>query len=143
MELLLTRIDATADRTIGQLFVAGVFRMFTLEPALSARNAALDHPAIPAGRYRVGITRSERFGKMLPVVEGVPGRAGIRIHCGNVESDTSGCVLVGFARAHDSVASSRLALAELQPQIACALARHEDVFVTVQDPSPEGSPLMA
>lgn len=139
MDLLLSRTDATADRTIGQLFVDGRFEMFTLEPALARLAPMLAHPAIPPGRYVIAITRSQRFGQMLPLVEAVPGRSGVRIHCGNVADDTSGCILVGYSRAHDSVVSSRLALAALQPRIAGALARHEPVFLTVLDPSPEGA----
>jgi hypothetical protein len=38
--------------------------------------------AIPAGRYRVIINRSERFGRMLPRLLEVPGFDGILIHPG-------------------------------------------------------------
>jgi hypothetical protein len=107
MELLISRTDATVARTIGQLFVDGRFEMFTLEPALVRLAPALEHPAIPAARYLIDITASQRFGRMLPLVSNVPGRSGIRIHCGNVADDTSGCILVGYSRAHDSVVSSK------------------------------------
>lgn len=131
MRLALVRNDCTADRTIGTLTVDGVFQSFTLEPALARLAPVLDHPAIPVGRYRVDITPSTRFGRMLPLICNVPGRSGIRIHAGNGEADTEGCVLVGLSREHDSVESSRIALAALQPQIAGALARHGDVWITI------------
>lgn len=137
MELLLSRVDATKGRTIGQLFVDGRFEAFTLEPGLTRLAPMLEHPAIPAGRYAIEIVFSPRFQRQLAHICNVPGRSDILIHSGNVSSDTRGCVVVGSSRAHDSVLSSRLALAALQPQIAGALAHNEPVTITVQDPSPE------
>lgn len=139
MELTLDRDDATVDRTIGVLRLHGTFSAFTLEPPLAALAPLEDHPAIPAGRYRVDITPSVRFRRMLPLICNVPGRSGIRVHAGNVAGDSTGCVLVGLTRAHDSVQSSMLALAALQPQIAGALARHEDVWLTITDPHVSGT----
>jgi hypothetical protein len=51
--------------------------------------------AIPAGRYRVDITYSPKFQKMMLGVEDVPFFTGIRIHSGNDADDTLGCILVG------------------------------------------------
>ena len=50
---------------------------------------------IPELIYRVDVTQSPKFGRLLPLICAVPGRSGIRMHAGNVAGDSSGCVLVG------------------------------------------------
>lgn len=52
--------------------------------------------AIAAGRYRVGLSQSARFGKLLPELFDVPHFTAIRIHGGNRPEDTDGCILVGM-----------------------------------------------
>ena len=60
--------------------------------------------AIPTGIYKINITYSNKFGKRswairfggkLPLIEDVKGFEGIRIHPGNTNKDTLGCILVG------------------------------------------------
>jgi hypothetical protein len=60
----------------------------------SLENAAY---IIPAGTYEARITYSPKFGKKLPLLIGVPGRDGIRIHTGNKPEHSLGCILVGAA----------------------------------------------
>jgi hypothetical protein len=139
VELVLQRDDATPERTIGHLFVDKQYACFTLEDCLRDRPKVLNSTAIPAGRYRVVITRSQRFERMLPLLLDVPDFSGIRIHAGNTDKDTSGCILVGLSRAHDSILSSQMALAELQPQIAGAIAKGEGCWITILNPLPEGT----
>jgi len=122
MELLLQRRPATDDAILGMLAVDGVFECFTCERV---------GVEIAPGRYPVTITPSAHFGRLLPLIENVPGRSGLRIHSGNFPLDSEGCVLVGQSRAVDSVLDSRLAMAALQPKIAGALARGEQVFITI------------
>jgi hypothetical protein len=133
MELLLQRRESTAHFTIGQLFVDGVYQAWTLEDAVHGGPKVPGQTAIPAGRYAVDITPSQRFGRALPILLDVPGFTGIRIHPGNTAADTSGCILVGQGRANDSIRQSQLAMGALQPKIAGALARHEPVHITIQD----------
>ena len=52
---------------------------------------------IPAGTYEVRNTYSPKFRKDLPLLIGVPGRDGIRIHTGNKPEHSLGCILVGAA----------------------------------------------
>jgi len=130
MELVLLRTDRTPARTIGQLYVATP-ECFTLEDAVREGPKVPGETAIPAGRYRVTITKSQRFTRMLPLLLDVPGFDGIRIHSGNSCVDTSGCILVGQAREADTILRSRLALEVLLPKIADAEARGQDVWINI------------
>lgn len=52
--------------------------------------------AIPAGRYRVALTYSPAFDKILPLLENVPGFTGIRMHGVRSKLGTKGCIGVGI-----------------------------------------------
>lgn len=139
MTLDLYREPSSRESTIGRMGINGVFACFSLEDVVRDGPKVPGATAIPAGRYRVDITRSQRFGCMLPLLLDVPGFEGVRIHAGNTAADTSGCILVGQSRAHDSVLSSRLALAALQPKIAGALAKGESVSIVIHPAIQKGS----
>lgn len=51
---------------------------------------------IPAGTYPLRLTWSPKFKKVLPLIDEVPGREGIRIHRGTVPEHSTGCVLVSY-----------------------------------------------
>jgi hypothetical protein len=135
MELMLFREPSVDGCTIGKLSIDGGFECFTLEDILRDGPKVADQTAIPPGRYRIVITMSNRFKRMLPQLLDVPGFAGIRIHSGNTSDDTSGCILVGQSRANDSISSSKLAMEQLQRKIAASLARSENVFITIVNPA--------
>ena len=48
---------------------------------------------IPAGTYPLKRTYSHKFKKMLPLVDAVPDRSGIRIHRGSIPEHSTGCIL--------------------------------------------------
>lgn len=140
MELRLER-DPTVDGvTLGALLVDGMWACWTLEDAVREGPKVQHETAIPAGRYAVTITKSLRFGRMLPLVQDVPGFDGIRIHPGNTKADTSGCILVGLMRnpARPEINSSRAALDLLQPKIAHALAAGEPVTLEIMNAPADG-----
>jgi len=130
MNLRLIREPSRRGATLGVLFVDDVFFCFTLEDQLRERAGApvpawkvAGQTAIPAGRYRVVLTKSQRFQKVLPLLESVPGFAGIRIHAGNVHADTEGCPLIGlerseFGAAEQKVYRSREAMNRLMLRLA-------------------------
>ena len=49
---------------------------------------------IPALIYRVQVTQSPKFRRLLPCLVQVPGRSGIRVHRGCRYEHSKGCVLV-------------------------------------------------
>ena len=44
--------------------------------------------------YHVAVTQSPKFKRLLPIVQNVPNRSGIRIHRGTKPEHSTGCVLV-------------------------------------------------
>ena len=138
MDLLLTRTTLTPDETHGTLSIDGVHACCTLEDTVRPPGIKILHEtAIPAGRYAVTITKSQRFGVMLPAVLSVPGFTSIRVHAGNTTADTSGCILVGLSHTDHTLLSSRLALAKVQGALARALANGEACWITLVNPHPK------
>jgi hypothetical protein len=94
LNLDLERQVFTARSTRGTLKINGVFECYTLEDTVRAEKIA-GQTAIPAGTYDVIINKSKRFARLLPLLLKVPQFEGVRIHSGNDENDTEGCILVG------------------------------------------------
>ena len=112
MELLLKRLHKTINSTIGELYVNGVFECYTLEDV--ERDVKVkNETAIAKGKYKVVITYSNRFKRDLPLLLNVPNFEGVRIHSGNTNHDTEGCILVGLTRSKDFVGNSRKAFTKL------------------------------
>jgi hypothetical protein len=152
MELFLERDHSTPNATPGSLFADGVFLCHTLEDTVREIDGrpveewkVAKKTAIPVGRYRVIISRSERFSahaskKMgreinvyLPEVLGVAGFAGIRIHGGNGPEDTEGCPLVGdIAIGREKIANCAPALERLLDKMRTAILKNESIWLTVQ-----------
>ena len=94
MLITLIRDTFTPAETLGKLYIDRKYFCDTLEPPV-VPNAQHPKGAIPEGWYKVQLTRSPKFGRLLPLLYYVPGFEGIRIHSGNSREDTSGCILVG------------------------------------------------
>jgi hypothetical protein len=136
MELRLSRDKLTDRATLGALFAAvgdgEQFLCYTLEDVVRAGPKVPGETAIPAGRYRVRLTWSDRFKRVLPLVCDVPGFTGIRIHAGNTAADTAGCPLVGHTRFGDRLQESRAALEDLLPRLE-AWEKSGEVWLTVEN----------
>ena len=123
MTMVLVRDDCTTTRTLGTLTFPDGFVCQTLEDPVRPDGVKIaGDTAIPTGQYPVTITKSTRFGYMLPLLSDVPMFSGIRIHPGNTTADTEGCILVATSRGtHDNIVSSKAAMEQVQKRIAAAL----------------------
>jgi hypothetical protein len=142
MELQLDRKWYTNRSTIGKLFIGSDFECFILEdpvrrdpdPSTPANEAKIPgKTAIPAGKYKIQITYSPRFKRLLPILVDVPGYSGVRIHPGNTAEDTEGCLLPGTWYLVDKVANSRTAFNALYLKLDDARKRGEACWLTIKD----------
>lgn len=112
-----TRTKELSDCTLGVLTINGQPECFTLEDVVREKPGVPvgtwkipGETAIPTGTYDVRITFSPKFGRFMPEVLNVPGFEGIRIHPGNTDADTEGCILLGqSSTGGDFIGSSRAA----------------------------------
>lgn len=135
MELKLLRKYCKPSYTIGQLYIDGKYFCDTLEDTvrdLVTEKKVKGRTAIPAGRYRVILNWSPRFGKPLPLLLDVPHFEGIRIHAGNTAKDTEGCILVGENRERGKVLNSRATMDRLMQVLISANNRKEEMWITVE-----------
>ena len=63
---------------------------------------------IPEGTYEIKMTFSPYFNRLLPEIQNVPYFEGIRIHSGNTDSHTNGCLLPGMNKAVGKVLDSKI-----------------------------------
>lgn len=84
--------------------------------------------AIPTGTYKITITYSNRFKKNMPLINDVKGFEGIRIHSGNTDKDTEGCILVGFNKIKGNVINSR----DTYNKLFSILSKSNNITITIK-----------
>lgn len=138
MMIELERFECSDKSTLGLLKVDG-FSCFTLEdadrevPGLPVDKWKIcNETAIPKGTYEVIVDFSSRFKREMPRLLDVPGFEGIRIHSGNTNQDTSGCILVGSGYAENWVSNSRATFNKLFALIEAAYDRGEEITIEVK-----------
>lgn len=111
MNYRLLRNRFLPTRTVGQLYLSDQeFFCFTEEDVVREVKIPRE-TAIPQGLYQLALEKSQRFGPDTPTVLNVPGFSGIRIHAGNTEADTEGCILLGYSLTEvGTIYNSRLAV---------------------------------
>jgi hypothetical protein len=142
MELQLKRETFTEQSTIGTLSIEGKFECFVLEDrdrGLSdtmplekiAGTKVYGKTCIPYGRYEVDWTMSARFKVMMPILLNVKGYSGIRIHKGNTEVDSLGCLLCGTRKKSNMITESTLATRNLYAKIESAKKQGQRIYITI------------
>ena len=127
MKITVKRLHRTDKSTIGELFIDGKFECYTLEDVERKINIKSE-TAISKGEYKVIINQSNRFKRLLPLLLNVPNFEGVRIHSGNSNHDTEGCILVGKTRSLDYIGNSRLAFGKLFKKMQLA----EELTLTIE-----------
>lgn len=140
MDLKLKRIFRGDTYTIGHLYINGDYYCDVLEDVDRGLSSDMSEEqikkikiygktAIPTGRYKIEVTYSPKFKRHLPLLIGVKGFTGIRIHSGNSHEDTLGCLLVGYNKVKGQVINSRVTSDKLT-----ALLRNceEEIYITIE-----------
>jgi len=124
MLLKLIRQPTTTSTHCGQLFIDGKYFCDTIE------NTSRE---ISPGFYPVRLTYSPHFDQVLPLLDNVIGRSGIRIHAGNVYSDSEGCILVGeYEKRNNRLIYSRVTLRELRDRLRTASHSREPIYIDIK-----------
>ena len=131
-ELYLRRLWLTQNSTIGILGTPDDWQCYVLEDVVRIGPKVYGRTAIPAGRYEIVITYSNRFKRPLPLLLRVPGFEGIRIHPGNTAADTEGCLLPGTTMSEDAVSQSRLAFGQILSRLKKWM-KSGKCFITITD----------
>jgi hypothetical protein len=120
MKLILDRKYKKETYTIGNLYIDynnnfdPEFFCNTIEDKVRPKGEKIyGKTAIPAGTYPIVITYSPKFKRELPLIFNVPGFSGVRIHPGNDENDTEGCILVGENKVKGKVINSQVTFLKL------------------------------
>jgi len=136
MRITVDRLWKKETYTIGKMAIDGKYFCNTLEDKerdLTKESKVFGRTAIPARTYRITMTYSPKFKRVMPLVNGVPQFEAIRIHPGNKAEDTEGCILVGENTIIGGLTNSRKWSDELNKRIQDALASKEDVLITIKD----------
>ena len=138
MRIKLVRESFTDKATEGKLYINDVFECYTLEDCdrrLEVGGTKIyGATAIPRGTSAIDISYSEHFNKRLPILLNVPQYEGVRIHTGNSNSDTAGCVIVGSQNASetdDFIGGSKIAFEPLFEKIQTAIRMGDTVTIEI------------
>lgn len=121
LKLTLQRIAKEPTYTIGKLFIEDRHWCDTVEDKVrelhdlnkdgdfddQGEGKVYGLTAIPEGTYRLTLSMSNRFKRLLPELHDVPGFSGVRIHSGNTAEDSHGCIIVGINDKKGWVSRSR------------------------------------
>ena len=143
MELIVKRIARKDGYTIGRMSLNGVYFCDTLEDTDRGLNSTMSVDeilskkrkgitAIPTGKYDVILTFSPRFKRVLPLLLNVPGYQYIRVHNGNTQASTEGCLLVGENKVKGQVINSRATLERLMSLLLECEKRKEKMSIIIE-----------
>lgn len=148
MEIIVQRTSPkNSDKTRGLLSIKDA--AVTLEDTVRTGEKVQGQTALPAGRHRVTLENSPRFGPntltLTGFIDGDPRKGlypvkgktathdGVRVHGGNTVLDTDGCPLVGLEYTKDGIANCAPAVDALEVFARAAIKRGEEVWWEIKD----------
>ena len=121
MKIEIIRKEFTEHCTIGDLLIDGEFFCFTLEDVVREGVKIPGETAIPYGTYQVITNHSNRFKRVMPLIINVQNFEGVRIHSGNTDKQTEGCILVGYKKVENYISQSKKAFDDFFPKLQAGL----------------------
>ena len=99
---------------------------------------------IPAICYPIRVTQSPKFRRLLPIVQNVPQRSGIRFHRGTKPQHSTGCILViadnatqPYTILHNSTPPQGRTAADVEQELTRLILKaqntHEEIILEVID----------
>lgn len=146
MKLILLREESRNEFTPGELLLNGTHFCWTLEDQIREVKGVspvewkvFGKTAIPEGTYRVILNWSNRFKRQMIEILNVPGFAGIRIHNGQTEKNTDGCILVHYKRAEDLRLKDydKTAMYDIETAVLKALTGKEQISIEIRNKQKE------
>lgn len=142
MEIKVKRLYIKEEYTIGKMYVNGMCFCDTLEDKVRDLNKDGDlsdngegkvyaQTAIPYGKYKVVVSFSPKFKRMLPRLLNVSHFEGILIHRGNTAKDSAGCILVGENRVKGQLLNSTPYEKRLTAICLNAQLQNEDITIEI------------
>lgn len=142
MKLELHRKYRKNGYSIGLLYADSKFICNTLEDTdrsltskMSEKQIATvkvkGNTAIPTGTYQVIMSWSQRFKRQMPLLCDVKGFSGIRIHSGNIASDTKGCILCGMNTSVGRITDSKFWTEKVYNLINDAIRKKESISINI------------
>ena len=143
MRLLLKRRYLGPEYTIGTLYINGMRFCDTIEDKVRDLNKDGDlldegeekvfgETAIPGRKYKMELSMSPKFKRVLPMILDVPGFTGIRIHRGNTAKDSHGCILPGENKVKGQVINSTQYELALVERMKLAIANEEELTIIIR-----------
>jgi len=145
LQLKLVRHQKNDTSTVGDLYIKDEFFCKVIEDKDRGLKQEMSleeikklkvygETAIPSGTYQIVLSFSNKFKKLLPELLDVPGYGGIRIHPGNSEKDSLGCLIVGDSYENKRVINSRRTFRKLM-SILKANQDTQKMFITIENAS--------
>lgn len=148
MHIIIHRRWPKADYTISEVYIDGEKQHYNcledtdrgltqqMSEAEIASIKVKGQTAIPRGTYRCIHTYSPKYKRKMPLLDNVPGFEGIRIHAGNSNKDTEGCLIFGKNDRKGWVSNSKHYTGQLTDRLKEAWARGEGCTVTITNQQP-------
>lgn len=131
MILRIVGTDYYDNCIIGNFFINDFWLCYSLEDKLRKKKI-YGKTAIPNGEYKVVLDHSYKYNRVMPHILDVPNFKGVRIHKGNTEKDTEGCVLLGAHKGEGYIYNCSRVYNKLVEQMQEAIENGEEIKIILE-----------